>query len=502
MKFTKIISLCLCLLVCASCFLVACNNDSDTSSTGGTTSKEKVTTGYDSETGRYVVQMPEYTWTDKTTFTVCITSDEAQSTYYSEEVDPDLYDTTDQKLKDAVKARNDEIEEDVGVKVLAEPVKAVGEAVRLDVTSATGLYDAAMPFMTEAAVLAQEGYLYDLYDFTDYFHFDQAWWDKGAEEVLSINNKLFFTTGDISIMPKIVSIAVTFNKEILAKQFPGVDLYQMVKDKQWTFDKMIEMSRQCTVDSDGVTGFTYEDSWGLSSSYGDASMLYLSSGKRYITKDSNDQPVLAFDNEASVSIAQNILEKLQLTNEWCFHCNTIQDTSTRWIISLDIFGQNRCLFRTSAFSAIKKLRAYADADEFGVIPMPLLTSDQDTYYTPCNTAYAYCVVIPTSLNESNAKFSAYMIELMAVGAKNYITPAYYESTLKQRDMKDDESEEMLDNYIFSNIVYDLGIVYNFGGISTMLQNLMSSSSTDIASTLESSKDAINLAIEECVDAYN
>ena len=46
----------------------------------------------------------------------------------------------------------------------------------------------------------------------------------------------------------------------------------------------------------------------------------------------------------------------------------------------------------------------------------------------------------------------------------YITPAYYETTLKYRDFRDEESEEMLDDYIFDNIVYDLGTLYDFGGV--------------------------------------
>ena len=95
-----------------------------------------------------------------------------------------------------------------------------------------------------------------------------------------------------------------------------------------------------------------------------------------------------------------------------------------------------------------------------------------------------------------------MLEIMAVGAKNYITPAYYESTLKQRDLKDEESEIMLEDYIFSNIVYDLGISYNFGGISGMLTTLMSTSSTDVASSFEEIKGAAETAIEDCLEKFS
>ena len=94
-----------------------------------------------------------------------------------------------------------------------------------------------------------------------------------------------------------------------------------------------------------------------------------------------------------------------------------------------------------------------------------------------------------------------MIELMACGGKNFITPAYYEVTLKGRDAKDDDSEDMLDNYIFNNVVYDLGVLYDFGGINSMFTSLMSSDSTNVASHLEGIEGAIQDKIDEYVDAY-
>jgi hypothetical protein len=64
---------------------------------------------------------------------------------------------------------------------------------------------------------------------------------------------------------------------------------------------------------------------------------------------------------------------------------------------------------------------------------------------------------------------------------------------------------MLDEYIFNNVVYDLGLIYNFGGsdngVSSMFSSLMTNSSTDITSTLESRRGAIIDAIDEVVDKY-
>lgn len=498
MKAKRLISLLLCLLMLASMtFLASCNKEDDTSSTA---SDDNVKKGENLED---YVDMPEFKWegTEFEEFNIAIYSNEQQATYFCEDVEPNLYSTTDAVLNDAVIRRNNEILSKYGVTIVGNPVIDVAEAIKQDVSSNLKQYDAALPFMPAAATLAQDDYLYDLNDFTDYLHFDQPWWDQQATESLSVGGKLFFNTGDISIMPKIVSTAITFNKEMLKKNFADTDLYQMVKDKEWTFDKMLEMSREVTADTDGTPGMTYNDTWGLSSSYNDVSLFYIGGGKNYITKDSDDIPVVSINDAASTTLLQNILENLQFVDEWVFHCDTVPDQSQKWIISLDVFGQNRALFRTSAFSAIKKLRQYDDADEFGILPLPLMSEDQDEYRTYCSARMAYGIVIPADLSEEEAEFSAFMIEAMAFGGMKYITPAYYDTTLKYRDLRDDESGEMLD-IIFDNVVYDLGIIYDFGGVSSMISDLMAKNSTAVVSEYESKADAIQTAIDDCLEYYN
>lgn len=505
MNAKRLISVLLCMLfVATSLLLASCsdvttteNSQADQSNASTDESKENSTAVDFDEL------MPEFTWSgsDYEEFNVLVVSQEGEATYYCEDVVPNAYSTTDASLSEAVAKRNDEILTKYGVTINAHPVKDVRADLKEDITSNLMQYDAALMFMPAAASLAQDGYLWDLNEFSDYLHFDQPWWDQSATKSLSIGGKLYFNTGDISIMPKIVSTAITFNKEILKKNFPEVDLYQMVKDKKWTFDKMIEMSRTATAETDGETGMTYHDNWGLSASYGDVAGFFIGAGKNYITKNADDIPIVSMTDSSSVTTLQKILEALQLKDDWCFHCETVTDGSNIWVVSLDVFGQNRALFRTSAFSAIKKLRAYDDAQEFGIIPYPMVTEEQDQYYTYCAAKYAYAAVIPTSLQGDKANFSAFMLEAMAYGGRKYITPAYYETTLKYRDLRDDESGEMLD-LVFSNVVYDLGIIYEFGGISNMIKDMMKTNSTDVVSTYQAKEAAILEAIDTCVESYS
>ena len=199
--------------------------------------------------------------------------------------------------------------------------------------------------------------------------------------------------------------------------------------------------------------------------------------------------------------AQKLLEMFnEASSEWFLNVQTNESVQGRdiWQTTVDVFGENRSLFYSTAFSGVKKLRNYPNMDPFGMVPVPKRDENQDQYYS-LSGGYAYGVCIPKSVK--NPEFSAYMLDVLACGGKNYVTPAYYEIALKLRDSSDEESAEMLDNYIFKHLVYDLGAFYDFGGISSMMTNLMASGSADVASELEKIHDGVLQAIQKCVDAY-
>ncbi|MBO4366789.1 MAG: hypothetical protein J5843_03925 [Clostridia bacterium] len=515
-RHSRLLALALCLLLCCGLVLVACENTPQESSqpaennsqaddSQATSGSEQTSSKYQDADGNYTtanLNMPEFNFTE-TEFRVAVTSNQVQTTYFSEEIGYDMYDTTDTVLNEAVKTRNDLMEEKFNVTIVAVPESDVTNAVREDATASTHLYDAAMPFMPGCANLAQEGLLYDLTGFSNYIHLDAPWWDQSANSGLSIGHHLYFTTGDISIMQKIVSCAVTFNKTMYEDSIADTygDIYQMVRDNKWTLDTMYAMAKMVTADTDGEGGMTAADTFGLSASNGDARGFYIASGQSLIRKDENDLPVLYLgSNEISITTAQKILGLMAEGDQWLLNCQSYQgQVPDIWVLSLQIFGENRALFRTTAFSAIKKLRAYTDASDFGIVPMPMVIEGQDHYYTPANCDLAYGICIPVSV--SNPEFSAYMIEEMCCSAKNTVTPAYYEVTLKHRDSKDAESEEMLDKYIFNHVVYDPGFVYNFGSINGLLGGLAGEKSTDVVSKLDGMRGSIETAIQDCVDAY-
>ena len=107
-------------------------------------------------------------------------------------------------------------------------------------------------------------------------------------------------------------------------------------------------------------------------------------------------------------------------------------------------------------------------------------------------------MVPNFLSEDDAKFAAYMIDVLSAGGKQYIATAYYDQILKNKDALDVEVLDM----IFENIVYDVGIVYGFEGLGNIHTTLMTNKSTDIVSQLDTIRDAVNAKIEEVIEKYS
>lgn len=54
--------------------------------------------------------------------------------------------------------------------------------------------------------------------------------------------------------------------------------------------------------------------------------------------------------------------------------------------------------------------------------MPMVEESQDSYYTNCAALYAYGVVVPNFLSEDDAKFAAYMIDVLSAAASSTSPP--------------------------------------------------------------------------------
>lgn len=481
------------LIICAImilCFTACDGSETDTSvSTGGEVSRND----YVDADGNYVPKH-EVKNMEQRDFTIIVRGAQF-GTYQSDDftTESQLY---GELLNDAVKRRNDAVETLYNVNLEVVKSDTINNDILLDCQSSLGEYDAIMPTLSYLSNLASQGYLYEL-SAIEAFDENAPWYDQNCSKAFSINNKLYFTTGDITILNKVNTPSILFNKEMAAKYFPETDFYQLVRDKQWTFDVLVESAKKVAslVTPDG--SYSDDNIYGMVTAYGDPACFYGASGELICGKDGDDLPYLAIgDSTRSVTLAQKILQTYaDGAGTWLIHAQECE--APIWETSFEVFYAGRALFRPSAFSATTKMRSLSQM-EFGVLPMPLMDSTQTEYFSYCGSGETAGIAIPICADDP--EFSAYMIEAYSAWAKNFITKAYYEVNLRYKDLRDDESEEMLD-IIFDNIVYDIGECYDFGGMHSMFYELCSSKSDAIASGIETREPSAQEKINELCELY-
>lgn len=516
----KIIASLLCLLLASSLLLASCKTDqgtskdesqkpSETSTTSGSGTEE--IKGWNGE--RWVsekIDPNKYKGQNKKWRVLILGT--SYGTYSSREFTFSESDVLQSDvINDAAGKKNEYIKEHYGVEIvpiMAENNDSEGimTLIRNDLNANEGAYDAVMPYMTYISSVAAEGRLVDMastsyagsLDLTQIIDFSMPWWDQSSISELSIRDKVFFATGDITLLNKVCAMSVVFNKDLIEDENP----YELVDKGEWTLEKMYEMGKAFTKDADGDGIMTHNDNWGMSASHGDIIGYYASTNNKMVSLDSNREPVLAINGTEQIGVATKILEKL-IDRSWLIHAQELTthgvQSSEIWNVSLSIFGDGRALFRTGAFSAVEKLKMNYSVN-YGIVPMPKINAEQEKYYSYVsdNGTVSGVSILDTA---PDVEFSAYMIEVNAVEGKNYLTPAYYERVLKKQAAQDEETARMLD-IIFANTVYDIGRIYNFGDINGILNGLVRDSSTDITSALDAAKGAIDEAISKVVQKFD
>lgn len=386
-------------------------------------------------------------------------------------------------VDEGVSERNRIVEEQFGVKIIGLKDNYPLATARSAAQSGSDTFDAVLSTASDLAALSGEGKLIELTSL-DGLQLDAPWWDQNANESFSISNKLYFTTGDITLLNKITTGALLFNKDLVT-EYHLENPYDLVYSHKWTLDKLVEIAKQ-------IPENNADNIHGLLAGFSDVDSWYQSLGGTFTVKDSSDIPTLSVKTNQNINRAMKILEVFQLRGATMLITQECPDNI--WVTSFAEFNEGRVVFRYSGFSAANKMRDYAVT--FGIVPMPLYDEQQENYLSPAGT-FGFVGIL--SVHE-NPEWVAKMLSIVACGAKNYVTPAYYERTLTGRDARDNESEEMLD-IIFENLVYDLGTVYSLGGLSNVFYELSSQKSTAYVSKIDGIYDSANKALQDAIELY-
>lgn len=375
-------------------------------------------------------------------------------------------------IHDAVYQRNRHIEESMNIKVVEIKAGEPYVTARIAILAGEDAYDTLTDGLTQMSTLAVEGHLYDLADVAS-MKMDQPWWDQEMRQDLSIANHVFFCTGDISIMDNYGTWCILFNKD-LANEYDIDDLYTHVREGTWTLDLMYDISKTVYKDIDGNSTVDGTDQFGFLTETFNGYGLWAAGGNTITAKDGNDFPVLNMNNEHSADVFNKVMEFMKDPS-----ATMLAEKNGGTGFMNQQYSQGRGLFIYGGMWLISHFR---DSDiNFGIIPAPKFDESQDRYY---NTySYKHCTAYALPITATEPERSGAIMEAMAEVSRYTLTPAYYEVALKRKFAQDEESAEMLD-IILSQRAYDLGMIFNWGTMFTMIDRAGTQSKSDYVSGYE------------------
>ena len=436
----KFLALLLAVLMLGS-LLVGCANNPD-SQTEDTTAAEEGTNVLDN------LNVPDQKYDGKEF--MFLTRDAAEWTtvdIYSEEL-------TSDPINDAVYRRNDTIQTKYDLKIMETQVADPLASVEKDVKGGAGEFDAIVQKLGSCATIATKNYLHDLKD-VPYLDFDQSWWDQKALEGLSIGNKVYFATGDLLTSDNDGTFIVMFNKTI-AEDNGLENIYELVNNKQWTFQKMYDMSKVAVKDLNGNGKMEHDqDVLGTAITGNSGFCMMYAAGVVITAKNENDVPEYVLDIERAVEtipLSYSIIgdEKMALNmNSTGGSTDVVENGKT-------CFGNGHALFFQECMQCVIRLRSY-DV-EFGVVPFPMFNEEQGEYYSHMNEVGGM-VSVPTSVVGEELEQIGALIETMAAYSVETLTPAYYDISLISKSTRDEESRPMIE-LILDNRIYDIGYVFD------------------------------------------
>ena len=403
----------------------------------------------------------------------------------------DFDEPSDDPYENALYERNVAVEELLGItitEVAAGISGGVYDLFKTSVDANTYDYDICFNSMTSSCTATGAGLCYEL-DMFEYIDLDKSWWNADCSEQLALGNMHYMAAGDIALSDKECIWAMYFIKDLVT-QNNLENPYELVKNNQWTWDKMHEMASKVAYDDNGNGSLDSSDTWGLCTHGENFPAMWESAGLKLVTLDKDGVPEVTWNSEEFVNVFEEIVDVMGDTE--CVSWKNTDAVSDAIGFITTALKDGRTLFGTEVIAFVRDYRG--NDYDFGILPFPKYSTDIEEYqsYIAVNS----CVMTIASSCDDTYRTGIIAETLAAKGAEILI-PTYYDGQLSSKFARDEESGEMLD-IIFEHRCYDLGVFFNWGSAYSGL------CSTDVnPSTLYASvSKKLNKEIEKAFEKLN
>ena len=394
---------------------------------------------------------------------------------------------TGDACNDAVYNRNLDIENRFDVKITGTEIDSPQNQVKTMATAGTNDYEIVsiydyfsyVPISAKAVLNWKEIPNVDT---------TQVWFNHKANDNATINNRLYAICSDLSTTSLTLTYSTFFNVEIMNNYgYSSSDLYSLVKEGKWTFDKFSEIVSGIYEDKNGNGVKDKDDFFGYGYFIENAGDVWMAAFDAPIVSVSDDDIQVTLMSDKSIAILDKLTD-FHTNNPGFFRYTTAaQEEENHFRNGLLAMAPMRFV---SAYTTLREMEA-----QYSILPYPKWDEAQENYYTNADDKFSV-FVIPLSAY-GNAEFIGTIFSALSAESYKKVYPEYYDTALKGKYSSEAETAEMVDiivagrNFDFS---FQFGETY-FVRMPYLIRDMLQNNKTNLSSEYKTKEKVVKKSID-------
>jgi len=351
---------------------------------------------------------------------------------------------------DAMYTRFVNVASDYNVKfsVTGDVGDGIYDIIKQSLTAGTRDYNMCYIYLDEANNFVNSNYLYNFYDLD--VDPDDPWWDKGAQDVLTINNKMFTIFSAISFSHYESGALLFYNEQLLENKNIKKGPYDLWKEGKWTLDALINMTEKAATDTNNDGKYRKgADILGLTGQTLRNATTVLASGKNFIKWDDEAKTYkMNFTDETLMAIG-DATRTLWVDSNW-------NDGSGTGAQATKIFQAGKVVFISDYLG---QFRNYVTGDqEFSMILWPAYEENAQIKVHLRNPTG---LAVLSDNQPNDIKNLSIILNALAAYTYDYIMEDYVKYAVVAKSSKDERSAEVV-RYALENTAYDIAAAFGLG----------------------------------------
>lgn len=411
-------------------------------------------------------------------FAVSETDAHAGDTFHERSILPPDEDSED-TVDIAIFARNEKIKSyfNCDIDLVFYTDNNLSATIGSQLIAGTADYDILGARQYDDVQLALDGCVYDLsmleVDFPEaagYLNLDAPYWAKGYNDALQIGNGRYWVTGDLCLRYSggyyCYFVNHTLYNEYLGTEYGNI--YDIVRNGEWTLDKLTTMTEGIWNDTDGDDKTSEGDMLAIAQPVWDnANGMSISAGVQYSYRheDGTIQLTMVRGNgqlEGFMTKFYNLLQK-----------NGVYNYGGEYNKAMMKLVANEAVFASGRLNQAE-LYLQEMEDNYGIIPNPKLSTDQ-TYYV--SSIHDGVQLYGINNGSEQIPEAALILDAMELESRNSVRPVYFDSAVKikySRGSDDADMINLMDASIYSDFVYVWQFSQEMNGMGDWLRNAVKS----------------------------